>query len=135
MPSEGLATFLAGSQVYVIAPTDKNDEIESIATYVDRDLLQSGWLLGEAMIAKKAAAVSVQIGAGTVVLIGFRAQHRSQTHGTFKLVFNALLNRPASTISQERDSCYALKTAGRVYRLTRDAANIDPDGSPHRLGQ
>ena len=40
--------------------------------------------------------VSVKNGDGTVVLIGFRAQHRGQAHGTFKLLFNALLNRPAS---------------------------------------
>ncbi len=77
----------------------RSQDVEILATYVERDILQSGWLLGEQMIAKKAAAVSVKQGAGKVVLIGFRPQHRDQTHGTFKLVFNALLNGPASAAS------------------------------------
>ncbi len=91
MPTQGLVTFLAGSQVYEIAPTERNEQVEVIATYADRDILQSGWLLGGPIIAKKAAMVSVAHGAGRVVLAGFRPQHRAQTHGTFKLVFNALL--------------------------------------------
>ena len=66
-----------------------------MVTFIDRDILQSGWLLGEDMIAEKAAMVSVGHGEGKVVLIGFRAQHRAQTHGTFKLVLNALMNAPA----------------------------------------
>ena len=107
MPAEGLALFMAGGQVYEVTSTDRSQDVEIIATYVDRDILQSGWLLGEQVIAKKAAAVTVKHGAGKVVLIGFRPQHRDQTHGTFKLVFNALLNGPAkptgtTTTSQQR---------------------------------
>ena len=91
MPSEGLATFLRGNQVYEVVATPRNDRVERIATFIERDILQSGWLLGEAVIAEKAAMVAVQQGQGRVVLIGFRVQHRAQTHGTFKLVFNALM--------------------------------------------
>jgi len=94
MPDEGLAIFLARNQVYEIAPTAYNDRIERIATFVDRDILQSGWLIGGELIANKAAMVSAEYGQGRVVLIGFRAQHRSQTYGTFKLVFNALVSGP-----------------------------------------
>jgi hypothetical protein len=96
MPREGLALFMPGSQVYEITSTDRSQDVEVIATYVERDILQSGWLLGEQVIAKKAAAVTVRQGAGKVVLLGFRPQHRDQTHGTFKLVFNALLNGPGT---------------------------------------
>ncbi|MDP2958928.1 MAG: M14 family zinc carboxypeptidase [Longimicrobiales bacterium] len=94
MPADALATFLAGSQVYETVPSDNNENVRRLVTYVGRDVLQSGWLLGEQHIANKAAVVSVGHGSGTVVLLGFRAQHRAQTHGTFKLLFNALVSTP-----------------------------------------
>ncbi len=62
-----------------------------IVRYADRDLLQSGWLVGEETLAKKAAMVAAHLGTGRVVLIGFRTQHRAQTYGTFKLLFNSLI--------------------------------------------
>jgi hypothetical protein len=93
MPGDALALFLAGGQVYETLPGPDSEGVERIVTYVDRNVLQSGWLLGEEIIADKAAVVSVKHGEGTVYLIGFRAQHRHQTHGTYKLVFNALVNR------------------------------------------
>jgi hypothetical protein len=97
MPNEGLVLFMSGGQVYEVVGQDRSQDVEILTTYVERDILQSGWLLGEQVIAKKAAAVSVKHGAGTVVLIGYRPQHRDQTHGTFKMVFNALLNGPAAS--------------------------------------
>jgi hypothetical protein len=104
MPSEGLALFLAGCQVYEVTSTDRSQDVQILSTYVDRDILQSGWLLGEQVIAKKAAAVAVKHGQGTVVLIGFRPQHRDQTHGTFKLVFNALLYGPQARSAGTADA-------------------------------
>ncbi len=96
MPAEGCVLFMPGSQAYEVTSTDRSQDVDILATFVDRDLLQSGWLIGERTIARKAAAVSVKHGAGRVVLLGFRAQNRAQTHGTFKMVFNALLNGPGA---------------------------------------
>lgn len=105
MPTEGLALFLAGSQVYETSGSNLAQDVEVLSTFIDREVLQSGWLLGEQLIAKKAAAVSVKHGQGRVVMLGFRPQNRDQTHGTFKLVFNALLNgpeAPAVTTTDQR---------------------------------
>jgi hypothetical protein len=91
MPSEGLVLFWA-SPVFEVTPSSHNERYETIVRFADRDILQSGWLLGEDHLAKKAGMVSAQYGEGSVVLIGFRTQNRAQTHGTFKLLFNALMH-------------------------------------------
>jgi hypothetical protein len=62
-----------------------------IARFPDREVLYSGWLLGEPKIARKAALVEAPFGKGRVVLFGFRPQFRGQPHATFKVFFNALL--------------------------------------------
>jgi len=90
MPAEGLVLFWSGP-AFEIVPSPHNERYETIVRYADRDILQSGWLIGEKRLSNKAAMVSAELGKGRVILIGFRAQHRSQTHGTFKLFFNTLL--------------------------------------------
>jgi hypothetical protein len=63
-----------------------------LASYpaASQDVLLSGWMRGGEAIARKAAAVALTCGRGKVVLLGFRAQHRAQTPGTFPFLFNAL---------------------------------------------
>jgi hypothetical protein len=94
MPENALATFLQGGHVYETVAGSESANVTRVASYVDRNVLLSGWLLGEDAIAGKAAVVSVKHGAGKVVLLGFRVQHRAQTHGTFKFLFNALVSGP-----------------------------------------
>ncbi len=91
MPSEGLAVYLGGNPAFEVIPGAYNERYESVVRYADRDLLQSGWLIGEQTLAKKSGMVAAKYGEGRVVLIGFRPQHRAQTHGTFKLLFNAII--------------------------------------------
>jgi glutamine amidotransferase-like uncharacterized protein len=90
MPSKGLVLFRS-SLAFAISPSQHNERYETVVRYADKDLLRSGWLIGEKHLSKKAAMVSAQYEKGRVVLIGFRTQHRSQTHGTYKLLFNALI--------------------------------------------
>lgn len=91
MPTDGVGVFLQGNLAFDITPNEHNEQYEVVARYADRDILQSGWLLGEQNLSKKAAMVVAHQGSGKVVLIGFRPQHRAQTYGTFKLLFNALI--------------------------------------------
>ncbi len=90
MPSEGCVLFRS-SPAFEITPGQHNERYETVVRYQDKDLLQSGWLIGEEHLAKKAAMVNAKYGQGRVILIGFRTQHRCQTHGTFKLLFNTMI--------------------------------------------
>jgi hypothetical protein len=67
-----------------------SDRVRVVARYAERDVLRSGWLLGERLIAGKVALAEVTLGRGRVVLFAFRPQHRAQTWGTFPFIWNAI---------------------------------------------
>jgi hypothetical protein len=98
MPARTAAFFAYSSAYEIDAPppteghlgTAAPPSIEIAARYPSRDVLMSGWLEGERVIAGRAAVVSARVGLGRAVLIGFRAQHRGQAHATFRVLFNAI---------------------------------------------
>ena len=61
-----------------------------VASYPDFNPLMSGWIQGDKRIRQKGALGDVKLGKGHIILFGFKPQHRAQSHGTFKLLFNAI---------------------------------------------
>jgi hypothetical protein len=82
------AAFFSSGSAYEVGD---GPGVRVIARYGAKDILLSGWLEGEQVIAGRPAVVEAKAGFGRVVLIGFRAQHRGQSLATFRLLFNAIL--------------------------------------------
>ncbi len=111
MQEEAAASFIR-SRAFEVVRLDREGEggkedipeapaapVEVIARYAAKDILMSGWALGEKKyIGGKAAMMRVRLGKGDVVLFGFRPQFRGQSRGTYKLLFNALLNATLAKI-------------------------------------
>ena len=89
---EEVAAFVDDSTVFQTAAGGAELQRWVLAAYPEssRDVLLSGWIRGEDRLARRAAAVAMTYGKGKIVLLGFRPQHRAQTHGTFPFLFNAL---------------------------------------------
>ena len=66
------------------------DDAVAVMRYPRKDLLASGWLLGEGYLAGQAAVLDVPTGDGHLVLFGIRPQYRAQSNATFKMLFNGL---------------------------------------------
>jgi hypothetical protein len=97
MPESG-AVFYARSPVLEVEPGAKG--VRVVARYPEAsEILMSGYAQHAEKIAGKAALVEAEIGAGRVVLFGFRPQHRAQPYQTFKPLFSALLRGELSVVS------------------------------------
>jgi hypothetical protein len=89
LPPDAAAFFVNGRAFDVDA--DKSDQISVPARYATEKLLMSGWINGEARIAGKAAVVEARVGRGRILLVGFSPYFRGQPHGTFRILFNPIL--------------------------------------------
>jgi hypothetical protein len=82
--------FYVNSPFFAVVEGFASQRTSVVARYPNSDVVASGWLRGEELMAGRAAIVSVDLNPGRVILFGLRPQHRAQTHATFPLLFNAL---------------------------------------------
>ncbi len=93
MPKEitVFSTGESGFEVTLAPAYNRADrEIKTVVSFASANLLASGWISSERVLAGKPALVEARHGRGRVVLFGFRPQFRGQTFGTFRLLLNAV---------------------------------------------
>jgi hypothetical protein len=66
--------------------------VKAIAWFDSEAPLRSGWAWGQAYLQNGIAALEVPLGKGRVYLFGPEILQRAQPHGTFKFLFNAIMN-------------------------------------------
>src|SRR5262249_57877785 len=76
-PGRAQATGHTGDSVSSSAAMD------TVARYGSRDLLLSGWLEGEEIIAGRAAVLQATVGTGHVLLLGFPVHPPRPSHAPF----------------------------------------------------
>jgi hypothetical protein len=97
--------FYINSPFFQLTEGFNSQRSSVVVRYPNTNLVASGWLKGEDLMAGRAAVVSIDMNPGKVVLFGLRPQHRAQTHATFPLLFNALyLSAPGEAGSTKTSS-------------------------------
>lgn len=83
VPEQSAVMFLS-SPFFSMAAT------QSVVRYPRASPLLSGWAEGAELLQGRSAMGEVELGAGRVILIGFRPQFRGQTRVSYKFLFNSL---------------------------------------------
>ena len=91
--------FYNNSPFFSLLEGFSSRKLAVVARYPNTDVVASGWLKGEDLMAGRAAVVSIDMNPGRIVLFGLRPQHRAQTHATFPMLFNALYLSTSSDVA------------------------------------
>jgi len=90
MPDE-TGIFHRGNPVFATSLPYFDIDRRVIASFPEDDVLMSGFVRNEELLAKQAAMVWLKKGEGQLLLYSFSPQFRASTGGTYKLLFNGLL--------------------------------------------
>jgi hypothetical protein len=83
--------FFDNSPVFRLGPGAAAAGVRAIAVFDSPAPLRSGWAWGQKSLDGGVIAIDAPLGKGRVLLFGPEILQRAQPHGTFKLLFNAML--------------------------------------------
>jgi hypothetical protein len=89
MPTEA-DVYFDNNPVLRLKPEAVVAGVKPIAWFASPTPLRSGWAWGQAHLHEGILAVDLPVGLGRVRLLTPEVTFRAQSHGTFKLLFNAL---------------------------------------------
>jgi hypothetical protein len=98
VPKNAIVDF-DNSPTFTLDPNAGHSGLHAVAWYGGGDLLASGWAWGQSYINNTTAIAEAPIGKGKVVLYGPEVTFRGQPHGTFKFLFNGVLEGAATDAS------------------------------------
>jgi hypothetical protein len=94
--------------VLELAPNASLEGVRPVGWFDRAKPLRSGWAWGQQYLEGGAAAIDATLGKGRLLLLGPDITFRAQSHGTFKLLFNAIYDSTA-----ERTASSSTASAGR----------------------
>jgi hypothetical protein len=83
--------FSAGSPAFKMLDGAETNGLRRVAWYDSKTPLRSGWAWGQSYLENGAAIVEAKVGKGTLVLFGPEILFRGQPHGTFRFLFNGIV--------------------------------------------
>jgi hypothetical protein len=89
MPREAVV-FFDNSPVFKLRPNAALQGVSAVAWFSGAKPLVSGWAWGQQLLDGGTAIAEASVGRGKLFLLGPEVTFRGQSHGTFKLLFNAL---------------------------------------------
>ena len=87
---ERVDVYFERSPSFTLAANATRDRLKPIAWFDSDTPLRSGWAWGQKYLKESVTVASASVGEGKLHLMGSEVAFRGQTHGTFKLLFNAL---------------------------------------------
>jgi len=88
---ESVGVFYRGRPVLATSVPVFDMDRRVIAVTPEKDILVSGYIENEELLANKTLMVWMRKGQGQFVLFGFNPNFRASTHATYKLLFNSIL--------------------------------------------